>query len=69
MCPGLLFANFLQFRINANVTWCSCVFKVAANCLLDYLSGCQIYFLTVCTLIEKLSLSKMPFKGDPIIGT
>uniref|UniRef100_A0A8B9ZBL2 Tubulin-specific chaperone D n=1 Tax=Buteo japonicus TaxID=224669 RepID=A0A8B9ZBL2_9AVES len=28
----------------------------------------QIYFLTVCTLIEKLSLSKMPFRGDPIIG-
>ncbi|NXL44779.1 TBCD protein, partial [Podilymbus podiceps] len=28
----------------------------------------QIYFLTVCTLIEKLSLSKMPFRGDPVIG-
>ncbi|NWR76449.1 TBCD protein, partial [Centropus unirufus] len=28
----------------------------------------QIYFLAVCTLIEKLSLSKMPFRGDPIIG-
>ncbi|NXA51624.1 TBCD protein, partial [Nothocercus julius] len=28
----------------------------------------QIYFLTVCNLIEKLSLSKMPFRGDPIIG-
>ncbi|NWJ02836.1 TBCD protein, partial [Crypturellus undulatus] len=28
----------------------------------------QIYFLTVCSLIEKLSLSKMPFRGDPIIG-
>ncbi|NXJ70314.1 TBCD protein, partial [Rostratula benghalensis] len=25
-------------------------------------------FLTVCTLIEKLSLSKMPFRGDPVIG-
>uniref|UniRef100_A0A8C5X3G5 Tubulin-specific chaperone D n=1 Tax=Malurus cyaneus samueli TaxID=2593467 RepID=A0A8C5X3G5_9PASS len=33
-----------------------------------YLSCYQSYFLTVCTLIEKLSLSKMPFKGDPIIG-
>lgn len=33
-----------------------------------YLSCCQTYFLTVCTLIEKLSLSKMPFRGDPIIG-
>uniref|UniRef100_A0A8C5TH56 Tubulin-specific chaperone D n=1 Tax=Malurus cyaneus samueli TaxID=2593467 RepID=A0A8C5TH56_9PASS len=32
-----------------------------------YLSCYQSYFLTVCTLIEKLSLSKMPFKGDPII--
>ncbi|NXJ05114.1 TBCD protein, partial [Odontophorus gujanensis] len=38
-----------------------------ANCLFYYLSGCQFCFLTVCTLIEKLSLSKMPFKGDPII--
>uniref|UniRef100_A0A8C8BKL5 Tubulin-specific chaperone D n=1 Tax=Otus sunia TaxID=257818 RepID=A0A8C8BKL5_9STRI len=28
----------------------------------------QIHFLTVCTLIEKLSLSKMPFREDPIIG-
>ncbi|NXA41757.1 TBCD protein, partial [Eudromia elegans] len=28
----------------------------------------QICFLTVCNLIEKLSLSKMPFRGDPIIG-
>ncbi|NWR47300.1 TBCD protein, partial [Regulus satrapa] len=28
----------------------------------------KLYFLTVCTLIEKLSLSKMPFRGDPIIG-
>uniref|UniRef100_A0A8C3QS88 Tubulin-specific chaperone D n=1 Tax=Cyanoderma ruficeps TaxID=181631 RepID=A0A8C3QS88_9PASS len=34
-----------------------------------YLPCYQIYFLTVCTLIEKLSLSKMPFRGDPIIGT
>uniref|UniRef100_A0A669PXK4 Tubulin-specific chaperone D n=1 Tax=Phasianus colchicus TaxID=9054 RepID=A0A669PXK4_PHACC len=42
-------------------------YKLAANCIFYYLSGCQIYFLTVCTLIEKLSLSKMPFKGDPII--
>uniref|UniRef100_A0A8C0APJ6 Tubulin-specific chaperone D n=1 Tax=Buteo japonicus TaxID=224669 RepID=A0A8C0APJ6_9AVES len=25
-------------------------------------------FMSVCTLIEKLSLSKMPFRGDPIIG-
>ncbi|NXU08025.1 TBCD protein, partial [Pardalotus punctatus] len=33
-----------------------------------YLSCYQTYFLTVCTLIEKLSLSKMPFRGDPIIG-
>uniref|UniRef100_A0A8C3QR26 Tubulin-specific chaperone D n=1 Tax=Cyanoderma ruficeps TaxID=181631 RepID=A0A8C3QR26_9PASS len=33
-----------------------------------YLPCYQIYFLTVCTLIEKLSLSKMPFRGDPIIG-
>ncbi|NWX24719.1 TBCD protein, partial [Aegotheles bennettii] len=31
-------------------------------------SNYQIYFFTVCTLIEKLSLSKMPFRGDPIIG-
>ncbi|NXX77927.1 TBCD protein, partial [Urocolius indicus] len=31
-------------------------------------SNYQIYFLTVCTLIQKLSLSKMPFRGDPIIG-
>ncbi|NWU62501.1 TBCD protein, partial [Pterocles burchelli] len=31
-------------------------------------SNYPIYFLTVCTLIEKLSLSKMPFRGDPIIG-
>ncbi|NWR19316.1 TBCD protein, partial [Emberiza fucata] len=28
----------------------------------------QTYFLTVCALIEKLSLSKMPFRGDPIIS-
>ncbi|NWX27676.1 TBCD protein, partial [Notiomystis cincta] len=33
-----------------------------------YLSCYQTYFLAVCALIEKLSLSKMPFKGDPIIG-
>ncbi|NXY54620.1 TBCD protein, partial [Callaeas wilsoni] len=33
-----------------------------------YLSCYQTYFLTVCSLIEKLSLSKMPFRGDPIIG-
>ncbi|NWZ82234.1 TBCD protein, partial [Poecile atricapillus] len=33
-----------------------------------YLSSHQTYFLAVCTLIEKLSLSKMPFRGDPIIG-
>lgn len=26
------------------------------------------YFFTVCSLIEKLSLSKMPFKNDPIIS-
>ncbi|NXT30244.1 TBCD protein, partial [Syrrhaptes paradoxus] len=31
-------------------------------------SNYPIYFLPVCTLIEKLSLSKMPFRGDPIIG-
>lgn len=28
---------------------------------------CVVYF-TVCLLIEKLSLSKMPFKNDPVIG-
>uniref|UniRef100_A0A8C2UBM6 Tubulin-specific chaperone D n=1 Tax=Coturnix japonica TaxID=93934 RepID=A0A8C2UBM6_COTJA len=44
-------------------------YKSAAGCLFYYLSDCQMYFLTVCTLIEKLSLSKMPFKGDPVIGT
>uniref|UniRef100_A0A8C2UFH5 Tubulin-specific chaperone D n=1 Tax=Coturnix japonica TaxID=93934 RepID=A0A8C2UFH5_COTJA len=43
--------------------------EVSAGCLFYYLSDCQMYFLTVCTLIEKLSLSKMPFKGDPVIGT
>uniref|UniRef100_A0A8C2UC00 Tubulin-specific chaperone D n=1 Tax=Coturnix japonica TaxID=93934 RepID=A0A8C2UC00_COTJA len=42
-------------------------YKSAAGCLFYYLSDCQMYFLTVCTLIEKLSLSKMPFKGDPVI--
>uniref|UniRef100_A0A8C3GLK6 Tubulin-specific chaperone D n=1 Tax=Cairina moschata TaxID=8855 RepID=A0A8C3GLK6_CAIMO len=43
---------------------------LAAICLFFflYLSVCQFFFLTVCTLIEKLSLSKMPFRGDPIIG-
>lgn len=67
---GLLCANFLQFKIIAYVTWCVCIFKVAAICLFFflYLSVCQFFFLTVCTLIEKLSLSKMPFRGDPIIG-
>ncbi|NXP59203.1 TBCD protein, partial [Chloropsis cyanopogon] len=29
---------------------------------------CCMIFNKVCTLIEKLSLSKMPFRGDPIIG-
>uniref|UniRef100_A0A8B9FPV8 Tubulin-specific chaperone D n=1 Tax=Amazona collaria TaxID=241587 RepID=A0A8B9FPV8_9PSIT len=26
-----------------------------------------LFFFAVCTLIEKLSLSKMPFRGDPVI--
>uniref|UniRef100_A0A8V5HCA3 Tubulin-specific chaperone D n=1 Tax=Melopsittacus undulatus TaxID=13146 RepID=A0A8V5HCA3_MELUD len=26
------------------------------------------FFFTVCALIEKLSLSKMPFRGEPVIG-
>ncbi|NXJ76277.1 TBCD protein, partial [Trogon melanurus] len=39
--------------------------KIAA---ISLFSNYQIYFLTVCTLIEKLSLSKMPFRGDPVIG-
>ncbi|NWV20149.1 TBCD protein, partial [Origma solitaria] len=30
--------------------------------------GGELMRPAVCTLIEKLSLSKMPFKGDPIIG-
>ncbi|NXD62365.1 TBCD protein, partial [Eolophus roseicapillus] len=28
----------------------------------------NLFFFTVCTLIEKLSLSKMPFRGDPVIA-
>uniref|UniRef100_A0A8B9FJ50 Tubulin-specific chaperone D n=1 Tax=Amazona collaria TaxID=241587 RepID=A0A8B9FJ50_9PSIT len=27
-----------------------------------------LFFFAVCTLIEKLSLSKMPFRGDPVIA-
>lgn len=27
-----------------------------------------VVYFTVCLLIEKLSLSKMPFKNDPVIG-
>lgn len=27
-----------------------------------------LFFSTVCSLIEKLSLSKMPFKNDPVIS-
>lgn len=28
----------------------------------------SLMLFTVCTLIEKLSLSKMPFKDDPVVG-
>lgn len=27
-----------------------------------------VVYFTACLLIEKLSLSKMPFKNDPVIG-
>uniref|UniRef100_A0A674H2S0 Tubulin-specific chaperone D n=1 Tax=Taeniopygia guttata TaxID=59729 RepID=A0A674H2S0_TAEGU len=60
--------NILQFKINANVTSCGCLFKIATIAVFwGYLSS-KTYFLTVCALIEKLSLSKMPFRGDPIIS-
>lgn len=28
----------------------------------------NVFCFPVCTLIEKLSISKMPFRGDPVIG-
>ncbi|NXD20356.1 TBCD protein, partial [Spelaeornis formosus] len=47
---------------------CCIVFNKDSQLRQLYLPCYQISFLTVCTLIEKLSLSKIPFRGDPIIG-
>lgn len=43
--------------------------SVKANAIFSLNSRCDPFvFSTVCFLIEKLSLSKMPFKNDPVIS-
>ncbi|KAF4797301.1 tubulin-specific chaperone d [Turdus rufiventris] len=58
--------HLVNMKINH---WDSVIRELATKALHNITPQAPEYMANmVCTLIEKLSLSKMPFRGDPIIG-